>query len=107
MSNTANINSGFWIGDFGLLIPEFTRLPAIESVAVFLRIDINAFDNLLHIFERLGLTKHQIDLLRECCFEGVNRCAAPPRNDSRKKSNVKKCSKIKKEASLYLPPFSV
>jgi hypothetical protein len=26
---TTYINSGFWIGDFGLLIPEFARLPAI------------------------------------------------------------------------------
>ncbi|WP_448597365.1 hypothetical protein [Thermoleptolyngbya sp.] len=36
-----HINSGFWIGDFRLPIPEFARLPAIESVAVFLRIDIS------------------------------------------------------------------
>jgi len=34
------MNSGFWIGDFGLLIPEFARLPAIESVELFPRIDI-------------------------------------------------------------------
>jgi len=59
------------------------------------------------MFEQLGLIKHQIDLLRECCFEGVNRCAATPRNDSRKKSKAKKRLKIKKEASLYLPLFSV
>jgi hypothetical protein len=31
------------MGDFGLLIPEFARLPAIESVALFPRIDINAY----------------------------------------------------------------
>jgi len=30
----------FWIGDFGLLIPEFAGLPAIESLALFPRIDI-------------------------------------------------------------------
>ncbi len=34
------VNSGFWIGDFGWLILEFTRLPAIASVALFPRIDI-------------------------------------------------------------------
>jgi hypothetical protein len=34
-----NINSGFWISDFGLPIPEFAGLPAIESVAIFSRID--------------------------------------------------------------------
>jgi hypothetical protein len=33
------INSGFWIGDSGLPIPEFARLSAIESVALFPRID--------------------------------------------------------------------
>jgi hypothetical protein len=33
------INSGFWIGDSGLPIPEFTGLPVIESVALFPRID--------------------------------------------------------------------
>jgi len=27
-----------------------------------------------------------LDLLREYCFEGMNRCAARPRNDSRKHS---------------------
>jgi hypothetical protein len=37
----AHINSGFWIGDFGLLVPEFARLPAVESVALFSRIDIS------------------------------------------------------------------
>jgi len=35
------VNSGFWIGDFGLLIPEFARPPAIGSVALFPRIDIS------------------------------------------------------------------
>ncbi|WP_448598699.1 hypothetical protein [Thermoleptolyngbya sp.] len=35
------INSGFWIGDFGLPAPEFAGLPAIESVALFPRIDIS------------------------------------------------------------------
>jgi hypothetical protein len=35
------INSGFWIGDFGLLIPKFAGLPAIESVALFSGIDIS------------------------------------------------------------------
>jgi hypothetical protein len=34
------INPGFWIGDSGLPIPEFVRLPVIESVALFPRIDI-------------------------------------------------------------------
>jgi len=37
----SNINSGFWIGDFGLLVPGFARLPAIEFVALFPRIDIS------------------------------------------------------------------
>ncbi|WP_448601500.1 hypothetical protein, partial [Thermoleptolyngbya sp.] len=36
------INPGFWIGDFGLLIQKFARLPAIESVALFPRIDIRS-----------------------------------------------------------------
>ncbi|WP_448596576.1 hypothetical protein, partial [Thermoleptolyngbya sp.] len=34
------INSGFWIGGFGLLIPEFAGPPAIGSVVLFPRIDI-------------------------------------------------------------------
>jgi hypothetical protein len=32
-----------------------------------------------------------LDLLHECCFEGVNRCAAPPRNDSRRESLLLDC----------------
>jgi hypothetical protein len=30
--------------------------------------------------------QHPLGLLRECCFESVNRCVAVPRNDSHKKS---------------------
>jgi hypothetical protein len=41
MVQLRNINSGFWIGDFGLLTPAFARLPAIRSVALFPRIDIS------------------------------------------------------------------
>jgi len=37
----SHINSGFWIGDFGWLIPEFAGLPTLESVALFPRIDIS------------------------------------------------------------------
>ena len=37
----ANRDFGFWIGDFGLLIPEFARLSAIESVALVPRLDIS------------------------------------------------------------------
>jgi hypothetical protein len=35
LASPPHINSGFWIGDFGLLVPEFARLPAVESVALF------------------------------------------------------------------------
>jgi hypothetical protein len=37
----ANLDFGFWISDFGLLIPEFARLSAIESVALVPRLDIS------------------------------------------------------------------
>ncbi|WP_448598457.1 hypothetical protein [Thermoleptolyngbya sp.] len=47
------INSRFWIGDFGWLIPELTRLPTIASVALFPRIDITP-DSLM-LLERIGL----------------------------------------------------
>jgi hypothetical protein len=43
-----NINSGFWISDFGLPIPEFARLPAIESVALFPRTDIRFSNGRAH-----------------------------------------------------------
>ncbi|WP_448596478.1 hypothetical protein, partial [Thermoleptolyngbya sp.] len=35
------LDFGFWIGDFGLPIPEFARLSAIESVALVPRLDIS------------------------------------------------------------------
>ncbi len=41
----AYINSGFWIGDFGSRIPEFSGLPAVESIALFSRIDITQLDD--------------------------------------------------------------
>ncbi|WP_448598173.1 hypothetical protein [Thermoleptolyngbya sp.] len=41
LASPPDINSGFWIGDFGLRIPKFTRLPPIESVALFPRMDMS------------------------------------------------------------------